>query len=94
MLALLAGSMPLGTVATCDYSGGGGSLFYNGGGRHDNVVFVGDYPRHGSVDVFVEDEVFYDDYYVYEDPYYYDPYYYDPYYDDPYYCDPYYWDCW
>ena len=96
MLVLLAGAMPLGTVADCGYSGSGGSLFLNRGGYHgDSVVVVDDGHHHGGgfVDVYVEEDVYYDDYYY--DDYYYDDYYYDDYYyEDDYYCDPYFWDCW
>ena len=87
VLALLAGTMPLGTVATCDGGPGGGTLFYD---RFDDdhyygrdTVFVGG-PHHGYHDevIIVED-------YVYDEVYYEDVYY------DDYYCDPFFdWDCW
>ncbi|MHC4066472.1 MAG: hypothetical protein ACYSUI_18500 [Planctomycetota bacterium] len=91
MLALLAGSMPLGTVATCDYSGGGGTFFLDRSGHGDDgVFFIDDGHRGGGfVDFFIEDDVYYeDDYYIDE------VFYEDDYYDDDYYCDPYFWDCW
>ncbi len=100
VLALLAGSMPLGTVVTCNGGPGGGTLFYDsfGDGGHfdDGLVFAGG-PRRGHYDevIIVEDYV-YDDVY-YDDIYYDDVYYQDVYYDDPYYggyCDPYsFWGC-
>ena len=85
MLVLLAGAMPLGTVADCGYSGSGGSLFLNRGGyQGGSVVVVDDGHHHGGGFA----DVYYDDYYY--DDYYYDDYYYE----DDYYCDPYFWDCW
>ena len=80
VLVMLAGAMPLGTVADCGYTPGvGGTLYYD---RDDH-----DYDRrHGGV-VIVED-------YGYEDVYYEEVYYEDVYYEDDY-CDPFlFWDCW
>ncbi len=56
-LALLAGTMPLGTVATCDYGSSGGTLFYDRfDDDYDEVVIIDG--GHGGY--------YYDDYY-YED---------------------------
>ncbi|HUU84257.1 MAG TPA: hypothetical protein VM243_12205 [Phycisphaerae bacterium] len=91
-LALLAGAVPLGTVATCDGGPGGGSLFYD---RIDNDhgynggSFFGGGPSYGYHDdvIIVED-------YAYDEVYY-DDYYYDDYYYEEDYCDPlFFWDCW
>lgn len=89
ILALLAGAMPLGTVADCDYSGRGGTFYLNRTHHDDGVLFIDDGHRHGGfLDVFIEDD------YYYDDGYYYDEYYYEEdYYEDEY-CDPYFWDCW
>ncbi len=89
MLALLAGTMPLATVGTCDYGPGGGTFFLDQGSHHgDSVVFIDDGPRRGGFfDVFIDDG------YYYEDDVFYDDVYYDDYYYDDYYCDPYFWDC-
>ena len=87
LLALLAGTMPLGTVATCDYSGAGGTLFYDHVGHHDydgGAVFIDSGP-YGYVDDYYYDDV------VIVDDYYYDDYYYDDYYYDD--CSSF-WDCW
>ena len=90
MLALLAGTMPLATVGTCDLGPGGGSFFLDQGSRYgDGVVFVDAGRQHGGFfDVFIDDG------YYYEDDVFYDDVYYDDYYYDDYYCDPYFWDCW
>ncbi|MCP4250856.1 MAG: hypothetical protein GY778_27780 [bacterium] len=91
MLALLAGTMPLATVGTCDYGPGGGTFFLDQGGHRggDGVVFIDDGPsRGGFVDVFIDDGYYYEDDYYYEDEYYYEEDYYDEY------CDDYFWDCW
>ena len=88
LLALLAGTMPLGTVATCDYSGAGGTLFYDHVGHHDydgGALFIDSGP-YGYVD----DHYYYDDVVIVDD-YYYDDYYYDDYYYDD--CSSF-WDCW
>ena len=85
VLVLLAGAMPLGTVADCGYAPGvGGTLYYD---RYDHGRDYG----HGGV-VIVEDYG-YDDVY-YEEIYYEDVYYEDVYYEDDF-CDPFsFWDCW
>ena len=89
VLVLLAGAMPLGTVADCAYTPGRGGTFYydKDGGDH----YYHDDPYHGEI-VIVEDYG-YDDVY-YDDVYYDDVYYEDVYYEDDY-CDPFlFWDCW
>ena len=80
VLVLLAGAMPLGTVADCGYAPGvGGTLYYD---RYDRGR---DY--HDGGVVIIED-------YGYDDVYYEEIYYEDGYYEDDF-CDPFsFWDCW
>ena len=80
VLVLLAGAMPLGTVADCGYAPGvGGTLYYD---RYDRGR---DY--HDGGVVIIED-------YGYDDVYYEEIYYEDVYYEDDF-CDPFsFWDCW
>ncbi len=89
MFVLLAGAMPLGTVADCGYiPGSGGTLYYDSG--NSDRYYGGGYDRGGVV---IVEDYGYDDYYY--DDYYYDDYYYEDVYFEDDYCDPYlFWDCW
>ena len=91
VLALLAGTMPLGTVATCDGGPGGGSLFYD---RFDDDHYYDDhYYDDGLVVVGGPSYGYHDEVIIVEDYGYDEVYYEEVYYDD--YCDPFYfWDCW
>ena len=80
LFLLLAGTMPLGTVADCNYVPGvGGTGFYSGG---DDVVFIGGPPvfgpRVGADVIIVEEEVYYDDPFYYEEEIFYDDEFCDP----------------
>ncbi len=84
VVALLAGAMPLGTVADCGYTPGlGGSLVYDQDGG--DILYGGP----GAASVVVIDDHHHHDDFVYEEVYYEEVYYEDVY------CDPYFdWDCW
>jgi hypothetical protein len=68
LLLLILGTVPLGTVSTCDYADGVGSFFYDHGGGgavivpahvpHDDVIIVDEQVI--EEDVIIED-VYYDD---------------------------------
>ena len=82
VMALLAGGIPLATMANCDYGPGGGTFLmdrFDTGWDNEALFFA---PPVHQVDVVIEDSYYDDGYYLVDDVYY----------DD--YCDPYYWDCW
>ncbi len=81
LMAVALGAIPLGTVSTCDYSGGQGAFFYDQGG--DGGYFHGGGRPYDDGVILIEEEIIEEEVYIEE-----------VYYDDCGFWDGCYWDGW
>jgi hypothetical protein len=62
LLLVILGTVPLGTVSTCDYADGMGSFLYDHGGG-GTVIIPGDDFHHDDDVIIIEEEVIIEDVY-------------------------------